>query len=548
MEALRPSRRYRKRNAPLILCIMDGIAKGRYAEGDMLRQAYTPTLDWIQQHCPGCYLKAHGRTVGMPSDKDMGNSEVGHNVIGGGRVIPRGAALVNHAITDQSLFHGSVWHELIDNCHQHGSTLHLIGLLSDGNVHSHMDHLLALIERASQDNLRHLRVHILLDGRDVSKTSALSYIDELESVLALKNQSSYDYRIASGGGRMQITMDRYGADWAMVKRGWETHVHGMGPYFQSARTAVETLRQQATTPLIDQDLPAFVIAENSKPVGRIQDNDAVILFNFRGDRAIEISQAFENDEFDEFDRGVRPRILYAAMTEYDPERRIPHRYLVRPPHIKQTMGEYLAHMGCRQLAISETQKYGHVTYFFNGNRSGKFSESLEDYHEIRSDLVPFDQRPWMKSAEITDFVIHAIQSNIHDFIRLNYPNADMVGHTGHLQATRMAVESLDLSIARLLPIVKRHKAILLLTSDHGNADEMYERHQETGSLILEDGQPKSKTSHSLNPVPFFIYDPAASDSYQINAIKDRGISNIAATCLNLLGFEAPEVYDRSLLD
>ena len=253
---------------------------------------------------------------------------------------------------------------------------------------------------------------------------------------------------------MKITMDRYQANWGMVELGWQTHVLGEGRKFGPAREAIETLRQE-NPDAIDQDLPPFVIGRNNAALGPIQENDSVIFFNFRGDRAIEISMAFEEDEFDKFPRGPKLNVKYAGMMQYDGDALIPKKYLVNPPGIERTVAEYLVKSGVRQLAISETQKFGHVTYFFNGNRSGKFDETLEDYIEIPSDIVPFEERPWMKAAEITDKIVEAVKSGEYDFIRLNYANGDMVGHTGIPQAVEIAVETVDLCMRRLVKAVKK---------------------------------------------------------------------------------------------
>jgi 2,3-bisphosphoglycerate-independent phosphoglycerate mutase len=393
-------------------------------------------------------------------------------------------------------------------------------------------------------------VHILLDGRDVGETSALDYVDPFETFLSgLNADGAVDYRIASGGGRMNITMDRYNANWDMVKRGWDTHVRGLGTRFASARQAIEALRK-AHPGVIDQDLPAFVIASDGKPVGPIRDNDSVVYFNFRGDRAIEISRAFEDDVFTEFDRNPRPKVLYAGMMQYDGDLKIPKRFLVIPPAIDRTLGEFLARAGVRQLAISETQKFGHVTYFFNGNRSGKFDDRLEDYVEVPSDIVPFEQRPWMKAAEITDRVVVAIADNKFPFIRLNYPNGDMVGHTGVFQATQIAVESVDLCIGRLMRAVDAAGGVLVVSADHGNADDMLEHDAKTGKVKVdkESGKPKVKTAHSLNPVPVFIYDPSKALNVNLSQRKGLGISSLAATCLVLLGFVPPRDYDPSIVE
>ena len=535
---------------PVVLVIMDGVGIGVYPEGDAVRSALKPNLDWLREHALYSELKAHGTAVGLPSDEDMGNSEVGHNAIGCGRVYDQGAMLVNAAIASGAIFRGPVWRSLTEPCLAKDATLHFLGLFSDGNVHSHIDHLRAMLAQAHKQGVRRARIHILLDGRDVSETSALDYVDPFEAFLASLNADGRtDYRIASGGGRMAITMDRYNADWSMVQRGWQIHVLGRGPRFPSARAAIEAARL-AKPGVIDQDLPGFVIAENGQPVGPIRDGDSVVFFNFRGDRAIEISRAFEDETMPEFDRGARPRVRYVGMMRYDGDLQIPKTFLVDPPAIDRTMGEYLARAGVRQLAISETQKFGHVTYFFNGNRSGKFDKGLEDYVEIKSDIVPFDQRPYMKAAEITDRVIEAMRCGTYKFIRLNYPNGDMVGHTGNYPATQVAVEMVDLCLGRLLPVLRETGGILVLSADHGNADDMYEHDKGSGKIKRDaaTGRIKVKTSHSLNPVPVVVYDPAGTAGARLSARKGLGIGSLAATCLRLLGFDPPEGYDPSVVE
>ena len=550
MKALKKAKNFKGPRGPVVLAILDGVGIGSCAEGDVVNRANTPTLDWLAQNALAAKLKAHGTAVGMPSDKDMGNSEIGHNAIGCGRVFAQGARLVNESIESRSLFEGDAWNELIENVIQHNTRLHFIGLLSDGNVHSHIDHLEAMLAEAKSQGVKTACVHILLDGRDVPPTSALQYVDRLEEYLErLKTDSDIDFSIASGGGRMQITMDRYQADWGMVERGWKTHVLGEGQTFASAREAIEALRRE-NPDVIDQDLPPFVIAGNNGALGPITENDSIVFFNFRGDRAIEISMAFEEKEFDKFQRGPKFNMKYAGMMQYDGDALIPGKYLVNPPGIDRTVGEYLVNAGIRQLAISETQKFGHVTYFFNGNRSGKFDEDLEDYVEVPSDRVPFEQRPWMKAAEITDRVVEAIRGNQYDFIRLNYANGDMVGHTGITQAVEIAVETVDLCLARLVRAVKEANGVLVVSADHGNSDDMYECNYETGEVIYDErtGKPKPRTAHSLNPVFVYTYAPDESIKMKLANHKDPGISSLAATCLALLGFEPPQDYTPSILE
>jgi 2,3-bisphosphoglycerate-independent phosphoglycerate mutase len=546
IEPLQKNPAFKGRKGPLVLAILDGVGYGKYTEGDAVKAALTQSLDSLTTTCPHTKLKAHGTAVGLPSDGDMGNSEVGHNAIGCGRVFAQGAKLVFKSIETGAIFEGATWKKLVENVKSHRGSIHFIGLFSDGNVHSHLDHLKAMLEKARDEGVVKARIHCLLDGRDVGETSALEYIDPFEEYLKELNSGGTDFRIASGGGRMVITMDRYGANWDMVRKGWETHVHGKGRFFASAHEAIETLRQE--TEAIDQDLPPFVIVENEKPIGPIEDGDSVVFFNFRGDRALEITAAFEKDDFDKFDRGKRPQVEYAGMMEYDGDLKVPSQYLVSPPSIDRTMSEYLVASGVRQLAISETQKFGHVTYFFNGNRTEKFDSTMEDYIEIPSDIIPFEQKPWMKCAEITDKVIEAVGSGSYDFIRLNYPNGDMVGHTGIYQAVICSMEAMDLSLGRLAKAVEQAGGTLIVTADHGNSDDMFEHNKKTGDVIIkENGSPKAKTAHSLNPVPCIIFDPQGKAEYSNELKEGLGISSLAATCIELLGFLPPADYDESVL-
>ena len=535
---------------PILTIVMDGVGLAPDTVSNAVAGAYTPNLDALMANYPTVPLKAHGTAVGLPSDDDMGNSEVGHNALGAGQVFAQGAKLVSNSIESGKMFASATWQELIANVKSNASTLHFLGLFSDGNVHSHIDHLKAMITRAKAEGVSRVRVHILLDGRDVGETSALEYINPFEAFLAELNDTTFDAKIASGGGRMTITMDRYEANWAMVEAGWNTHVLGNGRQFASAAEAVETYR--AELKVIDQDLPAFVIGENGKPVGTVEDGDSVIFFNFRGDRSIEISKTFDAPEgaFDKFDRVRVPKVVYAGMLEYDGDLHIPNKYLVSPPEITNTMSEYMAATGIPVLAISETQKYGHVTYFWNGNKSGKFDEKLETYIEIPSDVVPFEQRPWMKCAEITDALIECLQSGKYKYLRVNFPNGDMVGHTGSLAATRCSMEALDLQLGRILPVVDALGGVALITADHGNADEMYEMDKKTGLPKADkNGNYKAKTSHTLNPVPCIIYDNTdAKNHYTVKTDGSFGLSNLAATTVNMMGYKAPEMWDASIID
>lgn len=538
------------KQTPVFVVVLDGVGIGRRDDGDAVFLARTPTMDRLDQIAPRTTLFAHGTHVGMPTDGDMGNSEVGHNALGAGKIYDQGAKLVDNAIRDGSLFDrdnpdAQTWYDLVATAAA-GGTLHLIGLLSDGNVHSHIDHVHAMVDAAAGAGVSRLRLHVLLDGRDVGGQSALTYVDALEAQLDRHNAAGRDFRIASGGGRMLVTMDRYGAEWDMVERGWHAHVLGRGPTTPDARSAIVAARE-ADPSLNDQFLPAFVVTEDGAPVGPIEDGDAVLVFNFRGDRAIELCEAFEQDAFEHFDRIRRPDVCFAGMMQYDGDRGLPAKFLVHPPKIEGTLGELLARRGLKQLAVSETQKFGHVTYFWNGNRTDPFEESLERYIEVPSDRVIFDQRPWMKAAEITDAVIEAIKADPDiAFVRVNYPNGDMVGHTGNLEAAIIAVEATDLSLGRLLAFIDSVGGAAIITADHGNCDQMFQVDKKTGEYATgEDGSRTPHTAHTLNPVPLWVYAP--NREVELSDLPVRRLSNVAATALTLMELEVPSEMDPSLI-
>ncbi|MCA9541437.1 MAG: 2,3-bisphosphoglycerate-independent phosphoglycerate mutase [Myxococcales bacterium] len=531
---------------PVLVVVLDGVGLGPADAGNALHMARTPLLDDLFDRFGCLPLAAHGTAVGLPSDDDMGNSEVGHNAIGAGRVFAQGARLVNQAIDSGALFEGETWRWLLDGVRESGEPLHFIGLLSDGNVHSHERHLHAMLRQAAKDGVRAARVHALLDGRDVGETTAEIYLDRLESVLGELRAAGFDYRIASGGGRMIITMDRYEADWAMVQRGYAHHVLGEGRRFASAGEALKTLREE--TGATDQNLPPFVIADAQGPVGPIREGASVVFFNFRGDRAIEISRVFDDEEFSAFARGPRPKVRYAGMMQYDGDLRLPKRFLVEPPRIDRTLGEYLARNGTTQFACSETQKFGHVTYFWNGNRSGAFDGNLEVYSEIPSDPAPFEERPWMRAAEIVDATLHALQTGQVQHARLNLANGDMVGHTGNRDAAVVAMTAVDLVLAKLLNGIAGMGGVALVTADHGNCEEMFERDKQGAFARNKAGLYKARTSHTTHPVPLSFYDPHEQVPARVGPTVERpGLVNLAATVMELLGFAPPEDYEPSLL-
>ena len=540
--SLRPLPSFSGRPGPLLLVIADGVGVAPPGPSNAVTEADTPELDTLYAGELYTELAAHGPAVGLPSDDDMGNSEVGHNALGAGRIFAQGAKLVNAAIASGAIFESPVWKAAME--HGRAGTLHLLGLHSDGGVHSNTEHLYAMLRRAAAEGVTSAAVHILHDGRDVGARSALIYIAATEAVLAEINAGAPGrrFRIASGGGRMTITMDRYGADWAMVERGYHCHTHGVGRQFASATEAVTTMYAESDTG--DQYLGQFVVADaNAQPVGTIIDGDAVILFNFRGDRAIEISRAFEEPEFGIFKRTApngrpAPTVYFAGMLQYDGDAFIPKQYLVEPPAIDRTISEYLCAEHVRTFAVSETQKFGHVTYFWNGNRSGYIDPTLETYVQIASDNVEFDTTPAMKVREITDEVIDLLRSGEYRFGRLNFPSGDMVGHTGNLGATVEAMDIIDECMRRLIEVIRELDGVLVFTADHGNADIMYTE---------SNGVRAVKTSHTLSPVPFAIYDPNYDGEYKMAPPAGAGLANVAATLLNLLGFEAPPDYRQSVI-
>lgn len=538
-----------KATGPLVLAILDGVGWGPHDDGDAVHRAVKPNLVDLWNNYPTRTLKAHGKAVGMPSDADMGNSEVGHNALGAGRVFEQGAALVSDAIGSGAVFASDTWTWLVQPLRA-GGTLHLCGLLSDGNVHAHIDHVLATVRQAQRDGVRRLRIHALADGRDVQDPSYEGYLAQLQTVLDEVTAHGCDAAIASGGGRMAITMDRYEADWSMVQRGWQAHVLGQGEQFPTVQSALQQLRQRPGGGS-DQTLGAFIIADAAGPIGRVHDGDAFVLWNFRGDRAMQLCQCFEHGaQFSAFDRQFQPEVRFAGMTQYDGDLKLPARFLVQPPAIDRTMGEFLATRGLRTFAVSETQKYGHVTYFWNGNRSGVLAPEVERYAEVPSDRLAFDTAPAMKASQIIDLVLQALdQQPPFDFVRFNLANGDMVGHTGNLAATVQAMETIDTQLGRLREAIAALGGILVITADHGNADDMWMRDSKGRPLLRADGSIVAKTSHTLAPVPLTIWDSRPAVLWRLrDDLPQAGLANVAATLFNLLGLIAPSDYEPSLIE
>ncbi|CAL4946842.1 unnamed protein product [Urochloa decumbens] len=535
---------------PVAVVVLDGWGEANADQYNCIHVAQTPVMDSLKNGAPEKWrlVKAHGTAVGLPSDDDMGNSEVGHNALGAGRIFAQGAKLVDKALASGKIYEGDGFNYIKESFEN--GTLHLIGLLSDGGVHSRLDQLQLLLKGASERGAKRIRVHILTDGRDVLDGSSVGFVETLENDLSQLREKGIDAQIASGGGRMYVTMDRYENDWGVVKRGWDAQVLGEAPYkFKSALEAVKTLRAEPKAN--DQYLPPFVIVDDSgKAVGPVNDGDAVVTINFRADRMVMLAKALEYADFDKFDRVRVPKIRYAGMLQYDGELMLPSHYLVSPPEIERTSGEYLVKNGIRTFACSETVKFGHVTFFWNGNRSGYFDETKEEYVEVPSDSgITFNVAPKMKALEIAEKARDALLSGKFDQVRVNLPNGDMVGHTGDIEATVVACKAADEAVKIILDAVEQVGGIYLVTADHGNAEDMVKRNKAGKPLLDKSGGIQILTSHTLQPVPVAIGGPGLHPGVKFRTdIETPGLANVAATVMNLHGFEAPADYETTLIE
>ncbi|CAA6669213.1 unnamed protein product [Spirodela intermedia] len=534
----------------IALVVLDGWGEADADQYNCVHVAETPTMDALKNGAPERWrlIRAHGTAVGLPSEDDMGNSEVGHNALGAGRIFAQGAKLVDHALASGKIYESEGF-KYIQECFDEG-TLHLVGLLSDGGVHSRLDQLQLLLKGASEHGAKRIRVHVLTDGRDVLDGSSVGFAETLENDLANLRENGIDAQVASGGGRMYVTMDRYENDWEVVKRGWDAQVLGEAPYkFRNVVEAVKKLREIPN--ISDQYLPPFVIVDESgKAVGPVVDGDAVVTFNFRADRMVMTAKAFEYKDFDKFDRVRFPKIHYAGMLQYDGELKLPHYYLVSPPEIERTSGEYLVYNGVRTFACSETVKFGHVTFFWNGNRSGYFDSSMEEYVEIPSDSgITFNVKPKMKALEIAEMARDAILSGKYQQVRVNVPNGDMVGHTGDIEATVVACKATDEAVKIILDAVERANGIYVITADHGNCEDMVKRDKKGKPLLDKEGNIQVLTSHTLQPVPIAIGGSGLPAGVRFRAdVPDGGLANVAATVMNLHGLEAPADYEQTLIE
>ena len=519
---------------PVVLVVMDGVGLSKEEKGNAVLAAHTEFLDNALKNYKYVNLLASGEAVGI-LDGQMGNSEVGHNALGAGQIVKQGIAKIEDEIKTGKIFDSSAWLGAISFVKQNNGTLHFSGIFSDGGVHSDINHLFKMLSQAKAEGIKKVRIHLVFDGRDVPPKSADKYVKMLEDFL--KDLGEEDYLIADGGGRMIYVADRYETDWNIVKRGWDAIVHGRADNkFESVEEAIKSLREKDPD-VIDQYLPAFVITKNGEPVGCVEEGDSFIYYDFRADRAIEIAQAFTYEEFHGFDRGTennrRMNVYFAGMTEYNSDTHVPEHQLVEPIKIENSLHEFLGKNGISQLAVAETAKFGHITYYFNGNSYDVYDN--EKQIEIESDTRPYNERPWMKAAETTDALLDEIEN--YKFIRINYAGGDMVGHIGEMESTITALEAIDIQLARIAKKLDEIGGMMIITADHGNAEE----------LLDENGEPK--TAHSTNPVPCIFYDNTENkDKYEVVPMNDAGLTNVAPTIANLLGFtDLPETWRNSLI-
>ena len=498
---------------PIVLTIMDGFGFNNEVTGNAIKAANTPRLDNIFASCPTTQIGASGMDVGLP-DGQMGNSEVGHTNIGAGRVVYQELTRITKSISDGDFFTNEAFLNAVENCKKNNSALHLMGLLSDGGVHSHIEHLYALVELAKRNGLDRVYIHALLDGRDVPPASAADFIDALNNKLN-----------DLGCGKLATVLGRfYGMDrdnrWDRVNKAYAALVYGDGIKTDDAAAAVRYSYTQ-----IDEDgkniTDEFVLPTVVEGTERIKSGDSVIFFNFRPDRAREITRTFVDDEFNGFERiDGKLNVYYVCMTQYDAS--MPNvEVAYKPQSLKNTLGEFLANKGLTQLRIAETEKYAHVTFFFNGGVEVEYKG--EDRILVKSPSVAtYDMQPEMSAVPVCDKVVEAIKSGKYDVVILNFANCDMVGHTGIFDAAVTAVETVDECVGRVADATTEMGGVMLLTADHGNAD----------CMIDTDGSPF--TAHTTNPVPFAVVGKDCK-------LREGGkLCDISPTIIKLLGLTQPE--------
>lgn len=528
-----------KHNTTLLM-IMDGWGVGSGGNDDAIAMANTPNFDRLKASCAYTEINTHGGYVGLPSMKDMGGSEVGHLTMGAGKILDQGPTRIKKAIEDGSFYESDALAKVMQ-CAEQGGAIHLLGLLSDGNIHSHIDHFIAIIRYAHAQGVEKLYIHASLDGRDVGIQSAQDYVLQIEHVFqSINAEGNRDYAFASASGREHAIMDR-DQDWSKVKRGWDAMVLGKAEHeFGSMIEAITALRA-ALPNLIDQDMDSFIIIDDAlgKPIATIKDGDAVLMMNFRGDRAVEITDAFELVDFKGFDREQVPDVTYAGMMVYDEDRNMPELQLMGPTKVDYPFGRYLVDQRIKQFRLTETQKFPHVTFFFNGGYRKPLDAGLEEYILIDSDKgISFADKPEMKAAEIAEKAVELILSGDYGFGLINFANADMVGHCGKLEPAIKAVEAVDKAIGLIVDALAKVNGSAIITADHGNAEEM---------VTHKANHDEPCTKHSVNPVPCILYKAQGRYVLSEAAGKDAGLANLAATLCDMLEIETPEGLEPSLL-
>ncbi len=523
-----------------LLIVMDGWGIGSGGEGDAIALANTPNFDRLRSSCAYTELHTHGNHVGLPSQKDMGGSEVGHLTMGAGVVLDQGPTRINKAIADGSFYESEALARVID-CGKQGHAVHLLGLLSDGNIHSHIDHFLAVIRYADKQGVERLYIHASLDGRDVGIQSAQDYVKMVEDVFEeINQQDNRDYAFASAGGREHSVMDRDN-DWSKVRRGWEAMVLGLAEHrYFSMNEAIATQRSIVPN-LIDQDMDSFVIMDEAtgKLKATIEDGDGVLMMNFRGDRAIEITEAFVEADFSGFEREKVPSITFAGMMVYDEDRDMPELQVMGPTKVDYPLGRYLVDQQVKQFRLAETQKYPHVTFFFNGGYRQPLDASLEDYILIDSDKgISFADKPQMKAPEIAEKAVELIASGEYGFGLINFANADMVGHCGMMAPAIAAVEAVDTALGQIIEALEKVGGNAIVTADHGNAEEM---------ITYKKNHQEACTKHSINPVPCVLFGAETEFTLNDSVAAGAGLANLAATVCDMLAIDTPEGLEPSLL-
>ena len=500
------------KNKQYVLMILDGVGLNDEEKGNAFRQANTPNIDIYVEKYPNTYIKTSGMAVGLPEGQ-MGNSEVGHTNIGAGRIVYQELTRITKEIHDGKFYENSVFKEAVKHVKNNNSSLHLVGLVSDGGVHSHIEHLYALLELAKRNNIQNVYVHAILDGRDTSPTSAIDYLKSLEN----KMKEIGVGKIATLSGRY-YAMDRDNR-WERIKLAYDAIVNGKGNTFKTVQKAVETSYEAQE---FDEFVkPIVIIDDEQNPISTISDNDSVVYFNFRPDRARELTKAITIKEFKEFDAKKLNNLFFVTMTQYDDSlENVEIAY--KPQILVNTFGEYISNLGYTQLRLAETEKYAHVTFFFNGGRE-------EPYKGESRILVPspkvatYDLKPEMSAYEITDKALEAIESKKYDVIIMNFANGDMVGHTGNMEKTIEAVEAVDTCVGKIVSKLEELDGEAIITADHGNCEYM---------LDLKTGEPI--TSHSTFDVPMIVV------SNRVKSVVNGRLCDLAPTLLTLMGEKIPD--------